>query len=111
MKELILRISEELKLTIKASFPDLYKEVEVDKFENKRTIKNIPLNPTVFNSILNNVKTEDYINRIKPPIIETGEKRKKIIIMKYLFIKTINTGEHFGDILNDKIYLFSQEQL
>ena len=111
MKELILRISEELKLTIKASFPDLYKEVEVDKFENKRTIKNIPLNPTVFNSILNNVKTEDYINRIKPPIIETGEKRKKIIIMKYLFIKTINTGEHFGDILNDNLSLFSQAQL
>ncbi len=111
MKELILRISEEIKLTIKASFPDLYKEVKVDKLENKRTIKNIPLNSTVFNSILNNVKSEDYINRIKPPIIETGEKRKKIIIMKYLFIKTINSGEHFGDILNDNLSLFSQEQL
>ena len=111
MKELILRISEELKLTIKASFPELYKEVKVDKLENKRTIKNIPLNSSVFNSILNNVKSEDYINRIKPPKIETGEKRKKIIVMKYLFIKTINSGEHFGDILSDNLSFFSQEQL
>ena len=110
MKELILRISDELILTIKLSFPDLYKEVKVDIFENNRIIVNLPIDPKKI-ELINNVKTEDYINRIKPPILETGVLRKKVIVMKYLYIKTISNGEHFGDILNDNTSLFSSAQL
>ena len=108
MKELISRISGEIILTVKLVFPELYKEIQIDdKLLNKREILNLDLTK---DSILK-VKTEDYINRIKPPILETGEKRKKIIVLKYLYIRTIGKGEFFGDMINDNNHLFSEEQL
>lgn len=50
------------------------------------------------------VSTEDYINRIKPVYLESkpGTERKNVLITTYCVAKSLNSGERFGEMMNDQ---------
>ena len=121
-KQLVLKVEKELIQTIQVSFPNLFKEIRRDPKNDNRYIilgKKLPSNiipekpvenPTIINS---NLSIEEYISRIRPPCNTTDReaKRKKVIALKYFFIKYLQKGEHFGDIFTDSMTLFTQAQL
>ena len=113
IKESILRIKNELNLTIKYCFPEIYKEVKSDNSYLKRKIidkSNLDNSNLIKN--IENVTTKEYIERIKiKKIINPNLKKKKIKILNYLHINTLNTGEHFGDIQQDYMHIFTYEEI
>ena len=116
IKELLLRIGDELIETMKYIMPEnMYTITEekngeiiikkIVKIPQKLVKKYQKLDP-------NSITGEEYCKRILP------EKRpnskltsKKIIIMKYLYIYTLNTGKSFGDYNSDSLTLFSHHYL
>ena len=98
IKELILRIENELKLTIKVCFPDLYKEIVIDKFNNnKKMIVKMKVADLSKIKIFNNSK--EFIDRINPNCFINENKnveRKKIYVIKYLYLRTLKKGDFFG---------------
>ena len=113
IKELILRIENELKLTIKVCFPDLYKEIVIDKFNNnKKMIVKMKVADLSKIKIFNNSK--EFIDRINPNCFINENKnveRKKIYVIKYLYLRTLKKGDFFGEILPEKLNFFSSELL
>ena len=114
IKELILRIENELKLTIKVCFPHLYKEIVIDKFNNyKKVIVKMKVADLSKIKIFNN--TQEFIDRINPNFLfkenNKNVPRKKIFVIKYLFLRTLKKGDFFGEILPEKLNFFSSELL
>ena len=116
MKNLVLRIENELVETIKWIMPEELRQIireEIDGEMVKKIVK-IPDYLVQKFKLLNpdEVKKDNYINRILPTkIFNTNLPRQRINIMKYLFIKTISTGEYFGDFTNDSNTLFRSRLL
>ena len=117
IKELILRISDELIETIKYIMPEKMFEIIEEKVDgriNKKIIK-LPeqiikihkkLNP------LNIINGQNYYERILPKkILNDDLVKKKIIIMKYLKADTLTKGQTFGDFNSDSFALFSHYYL
>ena len=118
IKELLLRIGDELIETMKWIMPEkmyaILEEKDEDLDEITKKIINIPkillkkykeLNP-------DNVNEDDYWKRILPPKRHNNNLiSKKIIIMKYLYIDTLKKGQTFGDFNPDSLSLFSHSYL
>ena len=117
IKELILRIHDEIIETIKWIMPEKMYEIIEERTENRfnKTIVKIPekmiqiykkLNP------LNIINSKNYYERILPPKKEIDKSTpKKLIIMKYLKIDTLKKGQTFGDYNSDSFALFSHYYL
>ena len=117
IKELILRISEEIIETIKCIMPDKMVEIIEEKKSDiviKKIIKKDERKIKKYRMInlLNMTNCQDYYERILPiKIFNEKLESKKIIIMKYLKIGTLKKGETFGDFNPDSFSLFSQYYL
>ena len=108
MKNLALRIQDELSETMMYINPDemkqIIKEVNDDGIGIKKIAK-IPdyvikelksMNPDEVKNDNNNYN--DYIKRIAPiKIFDTSLQRQKVTIMRYVFIRTLSKGEYFGE--------------
>ena len=119
LKELILRIGDELIETMKWVMPEkLYDIVEEqrEEFFIKKIVK-IPQilikkyqlhNP-------NRVNPKEYVSRIlpvkrpNPPSLKLPAK--KILVMKYLYLGKVKRGECFGNFSYDTLSLFSSKYL
>ena len=117
MKELVLRIGDEILETMKWIMPErIYNVIEERKDNNqiRKRIINIhnkflekfrALNP-------NNVNEKEYYQRILPIKIENNKLiQKNIIVMKYLYINTLKKGQWLGDFCPDSLSLFSPTYL
>ena len=116
IKELVLRIGDEILETMKWIMPDkLYNIIEERKEDQIR--KKIVKTSSKFIQKYktydpNSVDEIDYYKRILPIKINGHNlNRKKIIVMKYLYIKTLTKGELFGDFCPDSLSLFSPDYL
>ena len=117
IKEMILRISDELIETIKYIMPEKMYEIVEERTENRfeKKIINIPkkliqifkkLNPR------NIINSQNYYERILPKkIINDKLPSEKIIIMKYLKLDILKKGQTFGDFNLDSFALFSHQYL
>ena len=117
LKNLVLRIENELIETIKWVRPEELRQIIKEEMEGEivKKIVKIPdylvmkfksFNPDELK------KDNNYISRILPiKIFNTNLPRQKINIMKYLYIKTISTGEYFGEFTNDSNTLFHSRLL
>ena len=116
IKELVLRIGDEIIETMKWTMPDkIYNIVEEKKETHiKKRIVNIP-NKLLqkykeYNS--NDVNGTEYFKRISPVIIQNNKLIKRpIIVMKYLYVDTFKKGQCFGDFCPDSLSLFSPTYL
>lgn len=116
-KELLLRIGDELIETMKWIMPEKMYNIEEEKNEDDIVIKKIKNIPTKlvekykkYNP--NNINPNDYYKRILPIKIENKKLvKKKIIIMKYLYLNTLEKGQTFGDYNSDSLSLFSHRYL
>ena len=117
IKNLVIRIEHELIETIKWIRPEELRQVtkeEIDGESIKKIVK-IPeylvekfklLNPDEINN------NTDYLSRIEPvKIFNTNIQRQKITIMRYLYLRTISTGEYFGEFTNDSSCFFHSKLL
>ena len=117
IKELVLRISEELIETIKWIMPEKLCDIIVEKKDEgiyKRivNIKDIFLKQLKSNCKWQNVESKNYAQRIMPKkVINDRLISKKMIIMKYLYIDTLKKGQHFGEFTPDSFALFSHSYL
>ena len=117
IKELVLRISDELIETIKWIMPEKIYEIVEDKNNYKHKKKIIKI-PEVLLRIYKqkykpgNITGQDYYQRILPPKIPNDKLiSRKMIIMKYLKIDTLKKGNHFGEFTPDSFSLFSHDYL
>ena len=111
MKNLVIRIENELIETIKWIMPEELRQIireelngeivkKIAKIPDYLVLKFKSLNP-------DEIKKDNYISRIVPiKIFNTNLSRQKIKIMRYLHIKTISTGDYFGDFTNDTVTFF-----
>ena len=116
MKNLVLRIENELIETIKWIRPEEIRQIireEMDGEVVKKIVKIPDYLVMKFKSYTpDEIKKDNYISRICPiKIFNTNLPRQKINIMKYLYIKTISTGEYFGGFTNDSNSLFQSRLL
>ena len=113
IKESLLRIKNELNLTIKYCFPEIYKEVKKDNsFLKRKIIDKSDFDNSNLIKKLENVTTKEYIERIKiTKITNSNLENKQIKIINYLHINTLNSGEHFGDIQQDYMHIFTYEEI
>ena len=116
IKELVLRIGEEILETMKWVMPENIYNIIEERKENKvrKRMINIhfkslqkykKLNPNIVNE-------KEYYKRILP--IQMNNKKliqKNIIVMKYLYINTLKKGQWFGDFCSDSLSLFSPNYL
>ena len=116
MKELVLRIGEEILETMKWVMPEKIHNIIEERRENS-IIKKIKI---IHNKLLqkykgyntDNVNEKEYFQRILP-ITQPNNKliKKTIIVMKYLYIDTLKKGDYFGDFCPDSLSLFSPHYL
>ena len=116
MKNLVLRIENELTETIKWVRPEELRQIVKEEMEGEvvKKIVKIPEYLVMKFKTLNpdELKKDNYISRIQPiKIFNTNLPRQKIHIMKYLYIKTISKGEYFGEFTNDTNTLFHSRLL
>ena len=116
IKEVVLRIEEEIIETMKWIMPDklYYKyEKKVDDRKIKKIIKfhnDLIQQYKEYNS--NAINDKEYHKRIYPPIIYNKNlEKKEMIIMKYLHLYTISKGYYFGDFCSDSLTLFCPKYL
>ena len=117
IKDLVLRISEELIETIKWIMPEKLCHIIVEK-KDEETYKRIVNIQDKFikefkkNCKWQNVESKNYAQRILPKkVINDRLISKKMIIMKYLHIDTLKKGQHFGEFTPDSFALFSHSYL
>ena len=114
IKEMLLRIGNELTDTMKWIMPDkMYVIVEEKNEDTEEITKKIVSIPRIlFNKYKglnsNIIDGKEYIQRILP-VKKPNNKliSKNIIIMKYLYIDTLHRGQCFGDFNPDSLSLFS----
>ena len=117
IKELVLRISNELIETIKWIMPEKLCDIIEEKIENgkyKRIINIQEKFIRLFKKNCNwqNVTGKNYPERIMPIKVENPNLiSKKMIIMKYLKFDTLKKGQHFGEFTPDCFTLFSHSYL
>ena len=116
MKELVLRIGDEILETMKWIMPERIYNIIEERRDNqiRKRIMNIhykllekyrALNP-------NDVNENEYYQRILPIKKENNKIiQKNIIVMKYLYINTLKKGQWFGDFCSDSLSLFSPDYL
>ena len=117
IKDLVLRISEELIETIKWIMPEKLCHIIVEE-KDEETYKRIVNIQDKFikefkkNCKWQNVESKNYAQRILPKkVINDRLISKKMIIMKYLYIDTLKKGQHFGEFTQDSFALFSHSYL
>ncbi len=81
---------------------DLQNEVE-----NAIIIMNKP--PSINKQIVNNISSQEYINRIKPIYQKDNNnilnlKRKSVVISNYFLAESIKEGEQFGEMMTDQSF-------
>ena len=116
IKELVIRIEEEIIETMKWIMPDKLYEI-YEKIEDDKKIKKLIRIPDEliqkykqYNS--NIINNKDYSKRILPPKINNKKlEKREIIIMKYLYISTLFKGFYFGDFCSDSLTLFCPKYL
>ena len=116
IKEVILRIEDEIIETMKWIMPDKLYDVYESIIDNQRVKKMSKIPDKLINIYKqhnsNIVNSIDYPNRILPKkIINKNLKRKEMIIMKYLRISTLSKGNYFGDFCPDSLTLFCPKYL
>ena len=116
IKYLVLRISEELIETIKWIMPEKLCDIIEEKGDNRTFKKIIDVPENIKNKYKKlkpqNVNGHNYSERILPKKIENERLiSKKMIIMKYLKIDSLEKGQHFGEFSSDTFALFSHSYL
>lgn len=116
IKEVILRIEDEIIETMKWIMPDKLYDIYEKIIENKRIRKMSKIPDKLINAYKqynsNIVNSKDYLTRILPKkIINKNLQRKEMIIMKYLHISTLSKGYYFGDFCPDSLTLFCPKYL
>ena len=115
IKESILRIQKEIILTIQYCFPEIFKEIIEEKngLREKKIINKLNFEIILnINKEIDIITTKEYIERISPLISPNNYlKKRKLKIMKYLYINTLQKGEHFGDIQQDYMHIFSYDEV
>jgi len=116
IKELVLRIGDEILETMKWIMPDKIYNIIEERKEDQIRKKIVKTSPSFIQKYKaydpNNADEIDYYKRILPIRIHNQNlNRKKIIVMKYLYIKTLTKGELFGDFCPDSLSLFSPNYL
>ena len=116
IKYLVLRISEELIETIKWIMPEKLCDIIEEKGDNRTFKKIIDIPESIKNKYKKlkpqNVNGQNYSERILPKKIENEKLiSKKMIIMKYLKIDSLQKGQHFGEFSSDTFALFSHSYL
>ena len=116
VKELVLRIGEEIVETMKWAMPEkIYDIIEETKEDTtKKKLINIPsqLLLKYKNYNANNISSNEYQKRILPISLPNKKlKKKSFIIMKYLFIDIFKKGQYFGDFSPESLSLFSPTYL
>ena len=117
IKELILRISDELIDTIKYIMPKKMYEIIEEKVDGKFKKKIIKMPEQIIKiykklNPLNIINGKNYNERILPKkVLNDNLPSKKMIIMKYLKADTLNKGQTFGDFNSDSFTLFSHYYL
>ena len=111
IKEVILRIEDEIIETMKWIMPDKLYDIYEKIIENKRIRKMSKIPDKLINAYKqynsNIVNSKDYLTRILPKkIANKNLQRKEMIIMKYLHISTLSKGYYFGDFCPDSLTLF-----
>ena len=115
-KELVIRIEEEIIETMKWIMPDRLYDI-FEKMDGDRKIKKMVQIPEDLiqkykQNNANIIKDIDYPKRILPPKINNKNLPKnEIIIMKYLYISTLSSGNYFGDFCSDSLTLFCPKYL
>ena len=112
MKNLALRIQDELTETMMYINPEEMKQIireENDEGVMVKKIARMPeyiideyknINPDEIKNDVNN--NNDYIKRIAPiKIFDTNLQRQKVTIMRYIYVKTLSVGEYFGEFTID----------
>ena len=116
IKEVIIRIEEELIETIKYIMPDKLYDV-YEEIKDEKKVKKIVKIPEELIQKYKQYNTDiispsEYNQRILPPkILNKNLEKKEIIVMKYLHLSTISKGYYFGDFCSDSLTLFSPEYL
>ena len=116
IKELVLRIGDEILETMKWIMPDKIYNIVEERKEDQIRKKIVKASHSLIQKYKdydpNDVDENDYYKRILPIRINNHAlNRKKIIVMKYLYIKTLNKGQLFGDFCPDSLSLFSPNYL
>ena len=65
--------------------------------------------PSINKQIVNNISSEEYINRIKPIYQKDNNnilnlKRKSVVISNYFLAESIKEGEQFGEMMTDQSF-------
>ena len=117
LKELLLRIGEELIETMKWIMPEKMCNIIEEKDEDDIMIKKLKYIPKKLIEKYqkydpNIINEHDYYKRIMPiKQHNINLVNKKMIIMKYLYIGTLKKGECFGDFNSDSLSLFSHKYI
>ena len=117
MKNLALRIENELIETIKWIKPEELRQIikeEVDGETVKKIVKIPEYLVQKFKLLYPDEIKRDttYNGRIEPvQIFNTSLPRQRVTIMRYLLLKTLSKGEYFGEYTNDSSYLFHSKLL
>ena len=112
MKNLALRIQDELTETMMYINPEEMKQIIKEENDEGVMVKKIARIPDYIideykNMNPDEVKTDDnnnndYIKRISPiKIFDTNLQKQKVTIMRYIFVKTLSIGEYFGEFTMD----------
>jgi hypothetical protein len=116
IKEVVLRIEEEIIETMKWIMPDKLYDIYEKKIDDRKIKKIIKCHNDLiqqykeYNS--NAINDKEYHKRIYPPIIYNKNlEKKEMIIMKYLHLYTISKGCYFGDFCSDSLTLFCPKYL
>ena len=116
IKEVVLRIEEEIIETMKWIMPDKLYDIYEKKVDDRKIKKIIKCHNDLiqqykeYNS--NAINDKEYHKRIYPPIIYNKNlEKKEMIIMKYLHLYTISKGCYFGDFCSDSLTLFCPKYL
>ena len=120
MKNLALRIQDELTETMMYIYPEEMKQIIKEVNDDGIMVKKIKKLPDyIINQYKNMNQDEingdiidDYIKRISPiKILDTNLQRQKVTIMKYVFIKTLSKGNYLGENILDSNEYFSPKLL
>ena len=116
IKELLLRIGDELIETMKWIMPEKIYNIIEEKDEYIVTKKVMKIPQKLIKKYKefdpNDINENDYYKRILPVKRPNDNLiSKKIIIMKYLYINTLKNGQSFGDFNSDSLSLFSHKYI
>ena len=111
IKEVALRIEDEIIETMKWIMPDKLYDVYEIMIENQRKKKMSKIPDELINLYKqydpNKVNNIEYPKRILPKEINNKNlPKREMIIMKYLHVSTLSKGNYFGDFCSDSLTLF-----